>query len=525
MIFALITLLTALALAGVAGWFSILGFMAIYAGAPMYALIMGVVTECAKLVTTSWLYRNWEYASWKLKLPLLYFTIALMAVTSIGVFGFLSKAHLEQTSSTLDNSAKIETLDYQINREKSIIADNEKIISQLDATVNSYLGKDRTDRSLAVRKSQAPQRKQLRDDIDAAQKRIDKLSEEKFKLESEVRKLQLEVGPIRYIAELIYGEKENSNKNIESAVRIFTLLIVSTLDPLAVILLIAANHTLLRLRNEKEKKIHTAGPNRQSRDESVQSNEQGSIKEDTNFKKETVSNVSENSKSTQVLSEVPEVRKSILQESQEVTNETKKNNMVESETGNNNIEEKIQLPEKIIETQSSEKIPQSDTERRPKIQIDNKFKDEAALEKFYSPIEGSPLPIIRQAGLSKINLRDTKESSQGWEMPAPTEPEIKTPWAQQERILKEILGNTQHFVPKKLNEEEASSENKMDKIPERNKIFIDDTEEVQIKKVSIDGSQNSETSKGNVKEENLYLANTKSPGSPLILSWLKEFRR
>src|SRR5690606_21398000 len=255
MIFALLTLLAALSLAAVAGWFSIVGFMAIYAGAPMYALIMGVVTECAKLVTTSWLYRNWQHAGWRLKAPLIYFTLALMTATSIGVFGFLSKAHLEQGAGTIDNSARIEQLQYQIDREKATIADNEKVTKQLDDTVNSLLGKDRADRALSVRRNQSRQRAQLRTDSAEAQKRIDGLNAEKFKLESEVRKMQLDVGPIRYIAELFYGVDENATKNIEAAVRIFTLLLVSTLDPLAVILLIAANHTLIRLRNEKKEEI------------------------------------------------------------------------------------------------------------------------------------------------------------------------------------------------------------------------------------------------------------------------------
>lgn len=257
MIFALLTLLSALSIALVAGWFSIVGFMTIYAGQPFYALIMGAVTEIAKLVTTSWLYRNWQYAGWKLKLPLLYFTLALMTATSIGVFGFLSKAHLEQGSATVDNSAKIDQLNYQIEREKSVVADNEKIIIQLDSAVNSLLEKDLIDRSLSVRKSQASQRKQLRDSISESQKVIDQLNNEKFKLESEVRKMQLEVGPIRYIAELFYGVEENSSKNIESAVKMFTLLLVSTLDPLAVILLIAANHTLMRLKNKGTEYVST----------------------------------------------------------------------------------------------------------------------------------------------------------------------------------------------------------------------------------------------------------------------------
>lgn len=257
MVFALLTLLSALSLATVAGWFSIIGITTIYAGAPLHALIMGVVLECSKLVTTSWLYRNWEYSSLKLKLPLVIFTLTLMLTTSIGVFGFLSKSHLEQNAGTIDNGGKIQRLDQQISREKSIIADNDKVILQLDATINSFIGKDRADRALAVRRSQASQRKELRNSIDAAQKKIDEYSDEKLKLESEVRKLELEVGSIRYIAELIHSNEEDSSKKIESAVKIFTLIIVLTLDPLAVILLVAANQTLVSVtkKTKKEEEI------------------------------------------------------------------------------------------------------------------------------------------------------------------------------------------------------------------------------------------------------------------------------
>ena len=259
MIFALLTFLAAFAVAGVAGWFSIVGIMAIYAGAPFHAaLVMGIVLEFAKLVTVSWVYRNWESAAWKLKIPMSYFIVALMMATSMGVFGFLTKSHLEQGAATIDNTAKVERLDQQIAREKSVIADDEKVIAQLDSAINSYIGKDKTDKAVSIRKSQTPQRKQLRDDIDASQKRIDGFSEDKLKLTSEVRALQLEVGPIKYIAELFYSSDTNDTTKIETAVKMFTLLIVSTLDPLAVILLIAANHTLLRLQNEKEEKTEAA---------------------------------------------------------------------------------------------------------------------------------------------------------------------------------------------------------------------------------------------------------------------------
>lgn len=393
MIFAILTLLSALSLAAVAGWFSIVGFMAIYAGAPMYALIMGVVTEGAKLVTASWLYRNWEYASWKLKAPLLYFTIALMAATSIGVFGFLSKAHIEQGAGTLNNSAKIETLTFQIDREKSIIADNEKVIAQLDATVNSFLGKERADRALAVRKSQAPQRKQLQDDISAAQRKIDELNAEKFKLESEVRALQLEVGPIRYIAELIYGVEENSTKNIESAVRIFTLLIVSTLDPLAVILLIAANSTLMRIKNEKEEK--NKKPNRDA-DSEIGLNP---IQE-TNESLDSEKNIS--------FEEAPEVSKSdsdistVIDQSRE------------------EVKTSLPLSQKVVEPL-----------------------EDAALDKFFPTKEIISIP----GAISPSVTRVARESLAQGNIPLTEEvrkniPEnkISEPWAKQSSVLRELLG-------------------------------------------------------------------------------------
>ena len=263
MFFALITLFSALMLASVAGWFSIVGIMSIYAGAPMHAaLVMGIVLELAKLVTASWIYRNWGTVRWTLRGPLIYAIIALMIATSISVFGFLTKSHLEQGAATIDNTAKVERLDQQIAREKSTIQDDEKVISQLDATVNSFIGKDNADRAVSVRRTQLSQRKQLREEIDAAHKRIDVFSDDRLKLTSEVRALQLEVGPIRYIAELFSSDNKDS-KNIESAVKMFTLLIVSTLDPLAIILLIAANHSILRYQDEKNKKSAPSEQNRE----------------------------------------------------------------------------------------------------------------------------------------------------------------------------------------------------------------------------------------------------------------------
>jgi len=492
MIFALLTLLTALSLATVAGWFSIVGFMAIYAGAPMYALIMGVVTEVAKLVTASWLYRNWEYSDWKLKIPLLYFTAALMVATSIGVFGFLSKAHLEQSSGTLDNSSRIETLNYQIQREKNTIADNEKVTAQLDATVNSMLGKDRADRALSVRRSQATSRNQLRADSEAAQKRIDTLSEEKFKLESEVRKMELEVGPIRYIAELFYGVEENTSKNIEAAVRIFTLLLVSTLDPLAVILLIAANHTLLRLRNEKNKTNPVHVPDEPSRREF-----------DKADREEISENTPENRSGRDSSGGVPIVNEEskenkisfpVLQEPLEILNEEKKN-IKEEDIGiasnakgnahNSDEEEPIDIIREILENSG---VSASETDKyQEKVPEVTNEEIKAALEKFSFTVPNTSFPVIRQPSPSKV--LDTQDGGILPKAASPTaSPEVnkaevsptqngKESVIEDTRfvdpVIRELRGNLPHFVPKKVHvEKKEEPKDLLDKSRETQQIDV-----------------------------------------------------
>ena len=182
MFFPAITLLTSLALAAVAGWFSIAGLVTIMAAEPIAALILGITLELGKLVTASWLYRNWHHANWWLKTPLLYFMAALMMTTSMGVFGYLSKAHLEQGSATVDNSARISEIERRIGKEQLKIADNDKMIAQLDNVVDTLIAKEQTNRALAVRRSQAAQRAQLKESTQQIQAEIEKLSEEKFQL-------------------------------------------------------------------------------------------------------------------------------------------------------------------------------------------------------------------------------------------------------------------------------------------------------------------------------------------------------
>jgi hypothetical protein len=470
MIFAILTLLTALGLAAVAGWFSIIGMMAIYAGAPMYALMLGVTLETGKLVTISWLYRNWEYIGWKLKAPLIYFIIAIMAATSIGVYGFLTKSHLDQGASTLDSSARVVRLEEQIAKEKTLIADNDKVTEQLDSTVKVLTDAQRIrgrDGSIAVRKSQEEQRNQLRESTASSQKTIDGLSEERFKLESEVRKLELDVGPIRYIAELIYSADGDAKQNIEAAVRMFTSLIVSTLDPLAILLLIAANHTFIRLQNEKKKMGGSERPGsgpglpdpqpQPSGDPVGYEAPEGTATSPP--KTISVGPVGSSEgpsaveiKNAEIYVQVPRPSLEILDEEIKGNAGTPPNlpNKSLRVISENVVVDKPSDPPPIVSNaQNSRTTPIPSTSIHTVQSINETEKTK--LEGLYTDKAGLPLPVIRPPTLSLVTFG--KAAPEGLDTKKDNEPKGKTPWGHQSDILWELIGAQPHFIPQKVNEE------------------------------------------------------------------------
>lgn len=236
---------TALGLSIVAAYYSIMGLVAIFAAAAIPIFIMGSLLEGAKLVVASWLYRSWK------EIPILmktYFTIALvilMMLTSMGIFGYLSKAHLDQAVPTGDIAAKLSLIDEKIKTEKENLNANRAELNQLDQAVNQTMSRttdaDGANRAIAVRKGQAKDRARIINEIGTTQTKIAKLQEERAPIASEVRKVEAEVGPIKYIAQVIYGQEAENPDFLEKAVRIVILMIVAVFDPLAVILLIAAN--------------------------------------------------------------------------------------------------------------------------------------------------------------------------------------------------------------------------------------------------------------------------------------------
>jgi len=249
MFFGILTLFTALSMATVAAVFAIYGIIAIFAGMPQFALVMGAVIELGKVVGISWLYRNWSEPT-KIKYAMAPLVLVAMMLTSMGIFGLLSKAHLEQTSPVANNEVQITRLDQQIAREQSRIADSEEVISQLDQTVQTLIDFDRIrgdDGALAVRESQAEQRELLRQTIDTAQAEVDRLEDQKLELTQELTAIALEVGPVKYLAELVYGTETDRT---EEAVRWVIIAFIFVFDPMAILLLMAANYTFDQ-RNKK----------------------------------------------------------------------------------------------------------------------------------------------------------------------------------------------------------------------------------------------------------------------------------
>jgi hypothetical protein len=250
---AILTFITALSIAGVAAWYSIVGLMAIFAGAVIPIAIMGAVLEVGKLVTAAWLHQNWEKARWWMKTYLTSAVFLLMFITSLGIFGFLSKAHLEHSISTGGtNELRIANLERQIGNQQRIITDSEKVLGQLDQTVQVLLDADRIrgrSGALATRKDQAEERSTLNESIDTAYARIEQYQEELSPLQQEKLAIEVEVGPLKYIAELIYGDE--AEDYFDEAVRWVIILLIITFDPLAVVLLLAATQGFAEKKRSK----------------------------------------------------------------------------------------------------------------------------------------------------------------------------------------------------------------------------------------------------------------------------------
>lgn len=249
-----LTLMMGIVLSGVAGYFSVIGIGTIFSGAFLSAVIMAAALETSKIVAASWLYRNWSIAPVVMRFYMTIAILVLVMITSMGIFGYLSKAHIEQTlTQGGNNELQIEILESSIEREKRAIKDAENVLAMLDGNIKTLQEYDRVrgpDGAIAVRESQREERNALNETISTAQVRIAEIQEQLLPLKIAAIELESEIGPLKYIAELIYGE--NAESHFDIAVRWIILIIVCVFDPLAITMILAGNTGIMYHNRTKQ---------------------------------------------------------------------------------------------------------------------------------------------------------------------------------------------------------------------------------------------------------------------------------
>jgi hypothetical protein len=255
MVFAFLLALSGLTLSAVAIYYSVIGLTAVFAAAFWPIVIMGTTLEVSKLVAASWLKAYWEKIPVSMKVYMTTAVVVLMVITSMGIFGFLSKAHLDQNIVSGDVQGKIAIYDEKIKTERENIDAARTALSQMDAQVNERLSRSTDDRgaerAVQIRRQQQAERTRLQNDISRSQGTIARLNEERAPIAAEVRKVEAEVGPIKYIAALIYGDNPDANL-LEKAVTWVIMIIVFVFDPLAILMLLGAQMTYKWHREKME---------------------------------------------------------------------------------------------------------------------------------------------------------------------------------------------------------------------------------------------------------------------------------
>lgn len=234
MIHVLLPFLTAIALSIIAAFYSVIGLAQIFSGSFWPIIIMGSILEVAKLVTASWLYNNWDYTNTIMRSYFIIAIVLLMVITSMGIFGYLSKAHLQSNVILGANTVQIKTLD-----------------------VREKIAKERLQYLLQRAGDPATASRRIDNQIQETQAELKRIANEKLPLMVEENKLSAEIGPIKYIAELFYSKDDPSF--IDKAVRAVIIIIIVVFDPLAILLLIASQQSLRNIQlPEKETRMEKA---------------------------------------------------------------------------------------------------------------------------------------------------------------------------------------------------------------------------------------------------------------------------
>lgn len=225
--FTYILLLTALSISSVAAYFSIIGLTLIFSAAVIPIMVMGIVLELGKLVTASFIYRMWNKVNWLMRSYFILSVIILSIITSLGIFGYLSKSYTSDSAGLYDSETKISTNKELLEVERRKL---DNLLVQLE----------KRDRGNT----------RIEKDIKQTQDNISKITKEIGELQKERNKQNSEIGPIRYVSELFFDK--NDLETIDRAVRMIIVVLVFVFDPLAILLVVAAN-MMLRQRSKAKK--------------------------------------------------------------------------------------------------------------------------------------------------------------------------------------------------------------------------------------------------------------------------------
>lgn len=247
----------ALSLTGVAAYFSIIGLTAVYIGATIPIIIFASIFELGKIACISALYRYGKLLPLFIKSMCWLLVVVVMFVTSLGVFGFLSRAYIQHSADTqfinIESNRiqeQVDTLTIQRDRAQNTL-------NQINDSLNTLIEFNRISGPngyRAVRENQQPEIDELESIIANTNSLISNLTQEKLTLERDIRAAEAEVGVIRFVAEMIYGE-ENAQDNYDRSVRILTIILLIICDPFAIMMLILANH-LMMLRSNNDRSQH-----------------------------------------------------------------------------------------------------------------------------------------------------------------------------------------------------------------------------------------------------------------------------
>lgn len=231
-----IALVTALVISAIAGYFSVIGLATIFTGAYWSVIVMAAALEIGKVVTVGWLSRNWNDAPKVIKYYLGVSVGILMVITSLGTFGYLSKAHLETTNQVQQSQLQIQPLETQLQLAERKLRNAQTSLDTLDRIVTE------ADSNIAgqLYNRQRSQRRALATEISDSSREIQSINGQLLPIKAGQAQTEAEIGPLKYVAELVYGEDAKSH--FDSAVRFVIIIIVFVFDPLAIVLLIAANY-------------------------------------------------------------------------------------------------------------------------------------------------------------------------------------------------------------------------------------------------------------------------------------------